>query len=413
MMLSPSPTPVRDTLGATKADEGPRAIPEAPSIAVEECGSPRELAGHEGAWAELAKNALAPNSFYEPWMLLPAIEAFAARASLRHLLIWRNDPGKPRAPRMLIGYFPLEERRRLKGLPIRNLTLWKHMHCFLCTPLLHREHGREALSALFGWMRKGKTPRILELPLVNGDGPFQHALLDVLNEEGHVTFQDEAYNRALLRRGMDGEGYLEQTLSTGNRKELRRQRRRLGESGSLEMRVLTEAAHIDEWVGHFLTLEKSGWKGQEGTALASEETQREYFRRITRAGFERGKVMMLGLFLDGRPIALKCNFVSEPGSFAFKIAFDESLSRFSPGVQLELDNVLQMHSRTGLEWMDSCAVSRHFMINRLWKDRRIVQNLWISTGGPLADLAVGALPWLRALRRFGRRSRVASDRSST
>lgn len=396
--LSPPSTLSRPEPPAAKLETRP------PVISVEEASSAAELAAHEPAWSLLAERALEPNSFYEAWMLLPAVEAFGGGARFRFVLVYRLDPNKPKAPRTLIGFFPLEERRRLKKLPLRSLALWQHLHCFLCTPLLDRDHGKEALQALLGWTRQGKTPRLLELPLVAADGPFHHLLLEVLNDAGHLTFVDEAYSRALLRcAGGDGEKYLEEVLSTSNRKELRRQRRRLGEQGNLALRFLDKEADLEEWVGHFLTLEAAGWKGQEGTALGSEPAQRDYFTRIARGAFRKGKLMMLGLFLDERPIGLKCNFVSPPGSFAFKIAFDETLARFSPGVQLELDNVLQAHQRQGLKWMDSCAVARHFMINRLWRDRRLVQKLWISTGGWIADLVVGGMPFLRALKRLGRR----------
>jgi hypothetical protein len=108
---------------------------------------------------------------------------------------------------------------------------------------------------------------------------------------------------------------------------------------------------------------------------------------------------MLGLFLEGRPIALKCNFLAPPGSFAFKIAFDENYARYSPGVHLEMANIEQVLAQPGLDWMDSCAIPDHFMINRLWTERRTVQTLLISTGRRFGDLAVSLIPLLRWLKR--------------
>ena len=108
---------------------------------------------------------------------------------------------------------------------------------------------------------------------------------------------------------------------------------------------------------------------------------------------------MLGLFLDGRPIALKCNFLSGPGGFTFKIAYDESLAKFSPGVLLELDNLEDVHRRPEIRWMDSCAMPGHFMIGRLWRERRTLQTLWISTSRWLGNPLLGAAPLLRAASR--------------
>lgn len=394
-LVGASPLPVASSASAA---------PAAPAISVRVCTTPADLVRFQTAWSELARTALAPNSFYEPWMLMPALEAFGAGTAFRFVLVFRGDPGKPAESPPLIGFFPLHERRRFKGLPLRTLALWKHLHCFLCTPLLHRDHAGEALDAFFNWTRTGKNPRLIEFPLVQADGPFQAALHGVLRERGHLSFLDELYHRALLQCGAAAESYLAETLSTGNRKELRRQRRRLGEQGTLEFRTWGQEPHddLERWIEDFLTLEAAGWKGREGTALASASAERAYFRRIAHGAAERGQLSMLGFFLNNRPIALKCNFLSPPGGFAFKIAFDESLSRFSPGVQLELENVCLAHAQ-GLQWLDSCAIPRHFMINRLWRERRAVQTLWISTGGIVADLLVGALPFVRALRRLGRR----------
>src|SRR6185503_3504833 len=94
-------------------------------------------------------------------------------------------------------------------------------------------------------------------------------------------------------------------------------------------------------------------------------------------------------------IAMKCNFLAGAGSFAFKIAFDETCARYSPGVLLELENIRRLHSRRELRWMDSCADSGHPMIEGLWRDRRTVETLVVSTGKGMGGLVVSALPLLK------------------
>jgi CelD/BcsL family acetyltransferase involved in cellulose biosynthesis len=370
-----------------------------------------DLQAHVPAWELLAKSAIEPNVFHEPWMLLPAVGNIAAGPRLLFLLIYGPDPTRPQGPPLLCGFFPLERRKRYKGLPLTHLRLWQHLHCVLSTPLIRRDFGPQTLDALFTWLRDDPHgARLLELNFVSADGPFHHLLVDHLNEHTRPTFVEESTTRALLVAGDDSEAYLESTLSGGNRKELRRQRRRLGEMGTLESRVLQPDGDANWWIECFLELEAKGWKGHEGTALAAREGERSFFRTVAREAFDRGRLMMLGLFLDGKPVALKCNFLMGEGALAFKIAFDEAYSRFSPGVQLELDNVLQVHTWPGLRWMDSCAISRHFMINRLWKDRRVMQSVLVSTGRRGSDLAVAALPALRWLQRLLRRPRKTGDK---
>jgi len=113
-----------------------------------------------------------------------------------------------------------------------------------------------------------------------------------------------------------------------------------------------------------------------------------------------GKLQMLALRLDGKPIALKMNFLGGEGGFAFKITFDEAFARFSPGVLLELDNVERAHQLPSLRWMDSCAAPNRFMINHLWPDRREMQTVFFATGSKRGALTVALVPLLHFCRRL-------------
>ena len=76
----------------------------------------RELARHADAWEDLAADAVEANVFYEPWMLLPVLDAFAADRRLIFVLVW--GPGVADRPPCLHGLFPLE--RRLAGAGCRS-----------------------------------------------------------------------------------------------------------------------------------------------------------------------------------------------------------------------------------------------------------------------------------------------------
>ena len=79
---------------------------------------------------------------------------------------------------------------------------------------------------------------------------------------------------------------------------------------------------------------------------------------------------------------MKCNLISadEQSSFAFKIAYDEEYSLFSPGVLLELDNIYTLfNQQPQLLWMDSCADPDHPMIDHLWRERRTINDFFIGS----------------------------------
>lgn len=361
-----------------------------------------QLRQHEAAWQDLAQSALEANINYEPCLLLPAVEAFGATAELYFVLLYATDPLRPRGAKILCGVFPLERVRRYKGLPVSTFRLWKHEHSYLCTPLLRCAGAGRTLAAFFDWLESKDAPcRLMAFSHIAGDGDFHKLLLEELNRRGNLSFHDEWFNRALYQPRANAAAAVE-GISGRHRKELRRKRNRLAELGEIEFLALEEDGDLDRWIADFLSLEAKGWKGEQQTAFASDKRSKRFFEEAARRAFARGQLMMLALCLDGVPIAMKCNFLSGRGSFAFKIAFDEDFARYSPGVLLELENLERLATMPAVEWMDSCAAAEHFMINRLWTARRLIETIVVSTGKGFGDLLVSTLPLLRWLKRRGR-----------
>src|SRR5207248_2733769 len=238
-----------------------------------------------------------------------------------------------------------------------------------------------------------------------GDGPVRLHLVEALYRRGWASLVTGAYTRALLRRAPSAEHYLARALAGKRRKELRRQRSRLSEQGRLSLEELPRGEDPRALIGEFLALEAAGWKGSEGVAAAGNGRHRAFIEEMLVRAAQRGRLQALALRVDGRPVALKLNLIAGEGAFAFKIAFDESFARFSPGVQLELDNVECAHRLPGLRWMDSCAAPNRFMINHLWPDRREMQTVFFSTGGRLPSLLLALVPLLQFLRARAQRRR--------
>jgi CelD/BcsL family acetyltransferase involved in cellulose biosynthesis len=298
----------------------------------------------------------------------------------------------------------LEPVSPVSNLPIPVWRLWKHLHCFLCTPLIRPERARETLTALLQWASTGGGAHLVDFSHVRGDGPFHDLLMEHADETGTLQCVRNRFPRALWKQGQALGDYLQNTLSTGVRKEYRRQRKRLGELGRLEFRTLQQHGEVDDWLEKFLHLEASGWKAREGTALGINSNERTYVREAAREGFARRQMLLQGLFLDGEPVAMLLSFLAGTGGFTFKIAYDEEFAKFSPGVQVMLEVLGCLHGDSRHAWMDSCAEPNHPMINRLWKDQRVIESVLVSTGTWLGDLLVSVNPacqWLtRRIRTF-------------
>lgn len=335
------------------------------------------------AWEELATNAAEPNPFYEPWFALPSLEQFARSNDARLFAFSLGGT--------LAGVLPMVRPARYYGHPVPHATNWLHANAFCGVPLVARgaERGfwRALLATLDAQSGRAMFLHLTELP---AGGPLDAALDAVLAEEGRRAVIVEMAARAMLASDLGPQAYLEQSMSAKKRKELRRQHKRLAEEGELSVERLQGDEDIARWIGEFLALEASGWKGDESSALASAEaTQRFFADALTRAA-EAGRLERLALRIDGKPIAMLANFVTPPGLFSFKTAFDENYSRFSPGLLLQVEN-LEMLGRDDIEWADSCAAEGHSMIERIWREKRRIVSRNVAIGGPLRRAAFRAL----------------------
>jgi len=348
-----------------------------------------ELAPHVDAWQRLADNALVPNIFYEPWMVLPAIAALENTGQLRFLLVFDA------ACQDLWGFFPLEIQSRCLHLPIRNLALWQHRYCYLTSPLLDAAHARETLNAFWRWLELNPlNAHLLDTNWLLADGPFHALWTDFALGRTSLMLND--FPRAFYQPDRALPSYIAQSLSRKSAKRFEHRQRLLTHLGSVEYRTASTHDEADVWVEDFLKLETAGWKGGKGgRAFATYNPDAEYFRAVTKEAFRRGRAMLVSLTLDGKPIAMRHTLLAGRGAFAFRTAYDESYARFSPGTLLELEVMRQAYEHPAVEWMDSCAAPRHAHWNRFYRERRLVRRSLFSCGSQTGDFLVSTLPLLR------------------
>lgn len=359
---------------------------------------PTGLAEHVPAWEDLAATAIEPNAFYEPWVLLPAVRMFGAGQRLLFALVYTSDPQRPSGAPLLCGFFPLRLTRHPR-LRVPVLQLWSHDYCFLCTPLLRAGYAREALRGFADWLAEDSRGSLIEYGGITGEGPFHHVLVDHLRERGSLACVTSGHTRAFFRPRSDADQYLQAALSGTQRRELKRRERRLAESGPLEYPAFDPADDVESWAEAFMRLEAAGWKGREKTALASDAASREYFLTVAREGARRGQLLMHAMNVGGRPVAMRCSFVSGEGSFFFKPAYDEDYARHAPGVLLELETIRRLHAQSRIRWMDSCTTPDNHMLNRMWIDRRAIQTIVVATDKRLGGLTVSLIPLARWLKK--------------
>lgn len=326
------------------------------------------------AWERLVARAAEPNPFFEPWYLIPSLEQWGAADDVR-VKAWFHE-GR------LAGLLPVVRNAEYYGHAVTHAKGWLHANAFCGVPLIaagHEDAFWEDILAHFD--ARPRRALFLHLPLIPAEGPANAALDRVLaaRARAHYTVAEE--HRALLTGDMSAADYLEAAMSAKKRKELRRQHNRLAEEGALSFERADGDAGLAEWTAEFLALEAAGWKGEAGSALASAPETRALFAAALAGAASAGRLERLALRLGGRAIAMLVNFITAPGAYSYKTAFDEDYARFSPGMLLQLEN-LALLERSDVDWTDSCAVEGHPMIERLWRAKRCMISRNIAIGGP-------------------------------
>jgi CelD/BcsL family acetyltransferase involved in cellulose biosynthesis len=338
-----------------------RVRSETVTLAASEIG-----AVEQSAWRELGDRAAEPNPFYEPEFMMPAFRQLGLRgAGLRVV----------REGRDWVACWPVSVA------PMANASLvglW-HPYVLLCTPLIRADRLEAGARGLLA-ARRGGVPAVVAMRSAGGDGPVDRALTSAGADLG----LRRAWERRLVRaaaRPLDG-------APRPRRPDLQRRRRRLQEALDGDL-TIEDRAGSDDAVQEFLELEAAGWKGRAGTALASCPNDRAFFIEMAAACAARGRLRLMAMRLGTRTVAMACELLDGDSIFGFKMAYDEQLRRFAPGVQL-LDALLERFHQDGrLRLYDSCSDPNATMVNQLYGDQRAIVSTVAAPRGLARPVGLG------------------------
>ncbi len=358
--------------------------------------SPSEMDQWVSEWSELAQQTEFCNAFYEPTFFQAAVKKLASQEDWQVVLI------KDDADNKLLGFFPFVRGRGPSRLA--ELSLWKSELSFLTSPLIRSGSEQQVFKLLLKHLRT-MQPRVdlVELPMALAEGRVHQELHRLIRDNLLTTYHYDHYSRAILTVGHNYDELLTENIGRHHFREYRRQLRRMNNLGQVEFRTNGDPEYGECWADWFLDLELKSWKGEEGSALKQDPQQEEFFRELVTSGTRAGDVEVLGMFLDGEPVAMLCTLLSRRGSFEYKIAFDQEYKKYSPGMLVQLHKMQQFLESQKSPWVDSCAVPNHPMINRLWSERRSIEHVVISLGRPWANIVLGSMPLLRSLKRTFRK----------
>ncbi|MBX3520628.1 MAG: GNAT family N-acetyltransferase [Xanthobacteraceae bacterium] len=349
-----------------------------------------------GAWSSLYARAFEPNAFYSPEWALGVTRNVAGDENISALLAW-DSPAKKR----LIGLLPVTSTWRAMKLPLPVLVTW-HAYAPLATPLLDKDCAVEAAAGLMQAAKRAGAQALLFSVLT--DGPAADAVRSALAREGLAPRVLRAEERALLDARLDAEVSLQDALGSKKLKELRRQRNRLADDGEVRFSVSVSPQQTEAALDAFMKLEAAGWKGKRGTALAAQEGLSRFIREAARKLGPQGKFEVATLTRGAETVAAGLVVRHGVRAYFFKTAYDERLSKCSPGVQLTLELTKHFCADEQVMSVDSTATADHPMINHIWKGRLALSETLVPLGANApASLFAFILSVRRALREVARR----------
>jgi CelD/BcsL family acetyltransferase involved in cellulose biosynthesis len=221
--------------------------------------------------------------------------------------------------------------------------------------------------------------------------------------------------RYLMRRlerspyvAMDG-GWTayEMSLSRKVRSELRRRRRRLQEEGNLSFEFLDASEKLDQLLDEGFRVEAAGWKGERGSAIASQPATAHFYRSIARWGAERGWLRLGFLRLNKRALAFDFSFEHGGIHYLLKTGYDPGYARFAPGMLLR-------HRMIERAFADGLRSYEFLGADEPWKLEWATEMRERSLLQAFAPTPLGLVDWTanaygRPLARFVRRLRFEAS----
>ncbi|KPP92882.1 GNAT family N-acetyltransferase [Erythrobacter sp. HL-111] len=357
--------------------------------------APEALAPAEQArWARLSARSFGGNVFALDWFTGAALAHCRPRFPQVRLAAVRQADGE------WLGALPIAWGARIGRAPIPHWQGWRATNQFLGGPLVAAGAERTFWQVLLGALdvRPGAGLALVCEGLAMDD-PATLALLSAAAGDGRRVWIPHRHERP-ARHARSAAQAAADKVSPALRKARARlaslERRLAREMG--EVRIERHPAEADpgDWIARFLALERAGWKGRGGSALACEPCNAALFRDAVREGHRLGLARLASLSAGGQVLAMTTWFVSGGQAFGFKMAHDETARRHAPGRLLMRAVAEELESDPGLPF-DTCN-GEGSAPDPFWPDRREVIDCVVAIGSParrktLAGAMAAAALW--------------------
>lgn len=277
-------------------------------------------------WHELADRVRARPFVYPGW--IEAWRRAFGRGPARAFTARRSEH--------LVGLLALEKRMGV----LRSPT---NAHSPEFAVLAEDQEASAALSAAL--FAHGATA--VRLGHLDADASGLAVLRDAGRTAGYRAVEQVVASSPYIR-GRSSLQEHERSLSRNLRHDADRRLRRLQETGAVSVQVCDGREGLDELLAEGFRVERLGWKGARGTAIASRPQTRGFYTDVARWAASLGWLRLAFLRVDDQPIAFQLDLEAHRIYYSLKIGYDPAYERFSPGKLLAYAMVSRAVS-TGLE----------------------------------------------------------------
>ena len=349
---------------------------------------------HESPWNDLLARLIEDNLYLTPRFLLPNLKHFGDRRPFRIVFVYRGDRKNGRL--VLVAAFSINKPS--PAMPLVALATLQTPHGYHAVPLVDQKFGQPAVSALWDWIEEKKHSwRLVLLDPIAAESPVWQLIDDELNRRKRRVWLKSGYRQAALARPRSFDQYF-QTLSGSRRKGYRRKLGKLEKSGPVQV-LLHRNLDVEPLLAErFLDLERSTWKGRQGTALASEAAGEAFFRELVDGFAKTNSLFFVELKQGDRTIALTTNFIQGKTLFAFKTAYDPQFADYSPGVLAEVLGVQLLTEQKDFDFAEGANTADSYILS-YWRELIDMQVIAVATPRLISRSYLRIAPFLQRLAR--------------
>ena len=310
-----------------------------------------------GEWDRLIDDAGIERLFVSHDWLRTWWEAFGGDHQL-HVLTLRNA-GR------LIGAVPMmRSNERFYGLKINSIQSIYNPHTPRCDFIIAPGWADRVYPTAWNYLCNRTDCDMIAFRQVPDDSPTLAAIESLAQADGWLSGQWIAPASPYIPLNCTHDDLLKR-LKGGYRYNLRKRYERLSKAGPIDVEVITEKERVREAMQDGLRIEAAAWKGERGTAIASDPAVTEFYIRLAERQADAKQLRLSFLRIGGKRISFSYILCSDNKLYGVKIGYDPEFHTYSPGNML-LNLILQDVCANGLAEYDFLGVDDEWKMD--WTD---------------------------------------------